>query len=158
MRFIADHGRIHAEAALAGRRIAQPAQRFFERLQVVDARQDDALRARIEQAREERIQQLAHAHQRRYARVQRGVDHVLHGLQVEGAVFHIDKDIIESGGRESARDFGRPVCLQHAAEHSAALGETFTGEVDLHSAPWVANLYATSRSVLICRHLPMTVR
>ena len=50
-------------------------------------------------------------------------DHVVHGLQVEGPVLHIDEDVVEARRREGARNLRRPVDLQPAPEDRLAFGE-----------------------------------
>ena len=61
-----------------------------------------------------------------------GLDHVLHGFQVESAVLHVDEDVIEAGGGEGAADFRRPVDLQAAPEDRFALGQPFPCKIRAH--------------------------
>ena len=145
-RFVIHHGGIDAEAADSQRRKAQPAQRLFEHLGIFHARQNDALRALIEQAGAQRVLHLADAHDRRDAGQLARNDHVVRRLQVERPVLHIDEDIVEARRREGAGNLRSPVHLQPAAVHDLAFGEPFPGRISAHE------FYA----ILIPQ--PMTVR
>jgi hypothetical protein len=145
-RLVVDHRGIDAEAADSQRRKAQPAKRFLEQLGIFHARQDDALRALIQQTGAQRILHLADAHDGRDAGQLRGHDHVVHRLQVERAVLHIDEDIVEARRREGARNLRCPIHLQPAAVNHLASGEPFPSRIRAHE------FYA----ILIPQ--PMTVR
>ena len=145
-RFVIHHGGIDAEAADSQGRKAQPAQRCLEHLGIFHARQNDALRALIQQAGAERILHFADAHDRRDAGQLARNDHVVRRLQVERPVLHIDEDIVETRRRKGAGNLGGPVYLKAAAVDDFTFGEPFPGRICAH------RLYA------ILNPQPMTVR
>ena len=121
--FVIDKREENAEAALAERRILRPAERLFERPRVLHAREDDALRAGIERARHQRIEQFGNAYERGDAGGGGGGDQVLRGFHVVAAVLHIDEEVVETGGREESRNLAGAVDLHGAAEDGLALTE-----------------------------------
>ena len=130
--FIAHHGAVDTVTALAQGRETHPAEGFAQNRRIFHAREDDALGARIEQPRRQRIEQLADADDGGDIGIERGLDHVLHGFQVERAVLHVEKDIIEAGGGKGAGDFRRAVALQPASEYGLAAQHLLPRLIGLH--------------------------
>ncbi len=123
---------VDAIPADSHRRKTHPTDRLGEHLGIFHARQNDALRSRVEQTAHQRIKEFGYPDDRRDAILQGDLIMSWTVSRVERAVLEIDENIIEAGGRKGPADFGRPVDLQAASKHRFASDKPLPCEIRAH--------------------------
>ncbi len=90
--------------------------RALQQLRRLDARKHDAVGAAVERASNEVILQVGDADDSAQADERADTADVLHGLEIEVAVFGVDEGPIETGGFQNARQLGRAELVESAAD------------------------------------------
>jgi len=123
--------------AVRDRRVLAVGDRALRFLGGVHVRHADALRARIENARGVMVLLARHAHDRREPDGQARRRDLRRGVEIHGAVLHVDKDPVEAASLDDGRDVGGARQAQAHADRDFAFREPALCVIrkNIHDAP-----------------------
>src|SRR5579885_976447 len=128
--------RAQAHAADSHGRKFGPAYRPFEQLRGLDARENDAIGAAVQGARDQRILHVGDAYDRRQPGQARGVAQIEQRFDPEISVFGIDERPMKAGGGQNLGYFHRADLAESAAELQFALLQGGLHVIYAHKFKW----------------------
>ncbi len=132
-RLVVELRRGEPEPARAHGRKASPADGLREQLRRLDAREQDALGAAVERARDQRVLQVRHAHDRAQTGAARHAHQILQRLEAERAMLGVEEHPVEPGGGERPDGVRRPELKTTAAQLYPTLFESLLHRIRAHS-------------------------